>query len=399
MRKSPPNGWSNKKLDKLGFVGRGKSKHRPRNDPSLYGGNYPFIQTGDVKAADLYLTEYIQTYNDKGLAQSKLWEPETLCITIAANIAETAILKMKACFPDSIVGFVADPEEADVCFIKYYIDTIKRRVQNVSKGTTQDNLSLDKLLMFDFLIPPAPSQRKIASILSAYDYLIENNTRRIKILEEMAQLTYREWFVNFRFPGHDKVKMVDSPIGMIPEGWEVGPLNEALVLQRGFDLPKKDRAEYGDVPVYAATGVNGNHSESKVKGPCVITGRSGSLGTVLYVDEDFWPLNTTLWVKEFRKATPCFAYYLLKSLDLSQYNSGAAVPTLNRNDVHGLQVVLPPKSILDGFEANTATAFKLNKILQRQRDNLRQTRDLLLPKLISGDINVEDIAIPDGEGA
>src|SRR5216684_6000397 len=98
--------WKLMKLHELGFVGRGRSRHRPRNDTSLYEGKYPFIQTGDVKAADLYISSYTQTYNEKGLAQSKLWEPGTLCITIAANIAETAILKISACFPDSIVGFV-----------------------------------------------------------------------------------------------------------------------------------------------------------------------------------------------------------------------------------------------------------------------------------------------------
>ena len=95
------------------------TEHRPRNEPSLYGGPYPFIQTGEIKAADLYIREYSQTYNAKGLAQSKLWNPDTLCITIAANIAETAILKIQACFPDSVVGFIADPNKSDVRFVKY----------------------------------------------------------------------------------------------------------------------------------------------------------------------------------------------------------------------------------------------------------------------------------------
>lgn len=111
-------------------------------------------------------------------------------------------------------------------------------------------------------VPPLETQRKIASILFAYDDLIENNTRRIKILEEMAQAIYREWFVNFRFPGHEKVKMVDPPLGRVPAGWEVGRLDDALVLQRGFDLPKKDRVEEGNVPVFAATGLNGHHNET-----------------------------------------------------------------------------------------------------------------------------------------
>ncbi|MEP0820498.1 MULTISPECIES: restriction endonuclease subunit S [Trichocoleus] len=136
-------------------MGRGKSKHRPRNDASLYGGDYPFIQTGEVKEASsvIYITSYSQTYNEKGLAQSKLWEPKTLLITIAANIAETAILTFPACFPDSIIGFVADSGQVSPEFIKYSIEQLKLKMQNVSKGTTQDNLSQEKLRIFDFLVP------------------------------------------------------------------------------------------------------------------------------------------------------------------------------------------------------------------------------------------------------
>ena len=226
--------WHPTKLDELGTVGRGKSRHRPRNAAFLYGGPYPFFQTGDIKAADFYLTEYSQTYSEEGLAQSKLWKPGTLCITIAANIAESAILGIEGCFPDSVVGFVADPGKADVRFVKYYIEILKLRMQNVSHGATQDNLSVDKLLSFDFLVPPLPIQRRIAGILSAYDDLIENSQRRIKILESMARGLYREWFVHFRFPGHESVPRVKSPLGEIPEGWEICSLGEFVQFKSGF---------------------------------------------------------------------------------------------------------------------------------------------------------------------
>ena len=102
---SLPDGWCWATMPQLGELGRGKSKHRPRNDPRLLGGKYPFIQTGDVRRADTWLREFTATYSDVGLAQSKLWPAGTLCITIAANIAETAILTFDACFPDSVVGF------------------------------------------------------------------------------------------------------------------------------------------------------------------------------------------------------------------------------------------------------------------------------------------------------
>jgi type I restriction enzyme, S subunit len=148
-----PYRWKAMKLNQLGFVGRERSRHRPRNEPSLYDGEYPFFQTGDIKAANLYLYEYSHTYNEKGLAQSKQWEPGTLCITIAANIAETAILGIRGCFPDSVIGFIADPAKANVLFIKYYIDFLKLDIQQVSHGTTQDNLSVDKLLRFNLVVP------------------------------------------------------------------------------------------------------------------------------------------------------------------------------------------------------------------------------------------------------
>jgi type I restriction enzyme S subunit len=192
------------------------------------------------------------------LAQSKLWPKGTLCITIAANIAETAILGINACFPDSIVGFAPDPEKADVRYIKYYIDTIKLGMQNISRGTTQDNLSVEKLLSFDLLIPDVLAQRQVADILSAFDDLIENNTRRIKILEQMAKMLYREWFVNLRFPGHEKVKMVDSEIGPIPGGWQIVNFTALSEILSG-GTPKTTEPEFwdGEIPFFGPVDAPG----------------------------------------------------------------------------------------------------------------------------------------------
>lgn len=148
-----PAGWNWRDLGELGFVGRGKSRHRPRNAPELYGGPYPLFQTGDIKAATTFLCRHSQSYSEAGLAQSKLWEPGTLCITIAANIADTAILSKTSCFPDSVVGFIPNPDVPSVYFVKLYLDSIKRHMENVSRGTTQDNLSLQKLLQFKVPTP------------------------------------------------------------------------------------------------------------------------------------------------------------------------------------------------------------------------------------------------------
>ena len=230
---------------------------------------------------------------------------------------------------------------------------------------------------------PFPTQQRIVAILTAYDDLIENNTRRIAILEEMARRLYEEWFVHFRFPGHEEAGFD----GDGPSSWNRGVLQDVVVLQRGFDLPAKVRT-YGPFPVFAATGKHGTHSEAKVKGPGVVTGRSGSLGTVVYVDEDFWPLNTTLWGKEFPLGSPLYAFYLLASLDLAGFNSGSAVPTLNRNDIHGLPLLLPPAQLLHRFEGVVRPMRQHIRVLERKNANLRTQRDMLLPKLISGDIDV-----------
>jgi type I restriction enzyme, S subunit len=176
FHKGIPEGWTWETLENLGFLGRGKSKHRPRNDLSLYGGDYPFIQTGDVKEASssFYINNHIQTYNKKGLAQSKLWNPGTLLITIAANIAETAILTYSACIPDSIIGFVPNHGRISAEYIKYSVEHLKTRIQNISQGTTQDNLSQSKLETFRFLVPSQITMNQFVEVSQPLFLQIKN---------------------------------------------------------------------------------------------------------------------------------------------------------------------------------------------------------------------------------
>lgn len=171
--------WEKKGLKDIGTINRGKSKHRPRNDKRLYGGDIPFIQTGDVNNDKLYITEYTQTYTDFGLSQSKLWDENTLCITIAANIANTSILKFKSCFPDSLIGFIAN-DQSDIIFVKYTFDKIRQELKKLSQGVAQDNLNLEKLNSISTLIPCLPEQQKIA------DYLLTIDAK-INLLEEKKE--------------------------------------------------------------------------------------------------------------------------------------------------------------------------------------------------------------------
>lgn len=176
--------WELKKLSEVSKIGRGKSKHRPRDAEFLYGGKYPFIQTGDIRNADLYLKNYTQTYSDEGLNQSKLWDENTLCITIAANIAETAILKIKACFPDSIIGLIPFEDKTIVLFVKYQFDKYKIEIQNLSQGVAQANLNQEKLSNIEFNFPSIQEQTKIANFLSSVDEKLNLLKEKKALLEE-----------------------------------------------------------------------------------------------------------------------------------------------------------------------------------------------------------------------
>ncbi len=174
--------WKQKTLEEIATTfGRGKSKHRPRNEPKLYGGKYPFIQTGDIRNADHFITEYSQTYSELGLAQSKLWPKGTICITIAANIAETAILGFDACFPDSVIGVVANPKEAEVGFIEYLLQSFKARIQALGKGSAQANINMGTFEHERFPFPPVAEQKQIVEKL---DDLSEQTQRLAHLYEK-----------------------------------------------------------------------------------------------------------------------------------------------------------------------------------------------------------------------
>lgn len=183
----------------------------------------------------------------------------------------------------------------------------------------------------------------------------------------------------------------NEQLGWIPKSWEAGCLEDMLVLQRGFDLPKSKRTN-GDYPLIVSSGQDGTHSEFKARGPGVVTGRSGKIGIITFVHDDFWPLNTTLWIKEYRKSNPYHAFHLLSTLGLEQFNSGSAVPTLNRNHIHSLPLVVPTTLVLNEYESYVEDLFLKIRKNNIQSNTLKNLRDTLLPKLISGELQIPDSA-------
>lgn len=192
-------GWVERRLGEVALdFGRGKSKHRPRNSAILFGGKYPFIQTGDIRNANHVVTEYSQTYNDIGLAQSKLWPKGTICITIAANIAETAVLGFDACFPDSIIGLVVDTNQADTEFVEYMLQHYKSHLQSLSKGSAQANINLGTFEDTKFYIPDIVTQNQVIIDLKELDnqalQLTTIYERKVAALAELKQSLLAEVF-------------------------------------------------------------------------------------------------------------------------------------------------------------------------------------------------------------
>lgn len=185
--------WSIKKLSELGELNRGVSKHRPRNDPKLLGGPYPLIQTGDVSNSGLYLWGYSSTYSDLGLAQSRLWKAGTLCITIAANIAQTAILTFDSCFPDSVVGFVPNTQ-TNVVFIHYWFSFFQKILEEQAPQVAQKNINLKILSELNVIVPPIELQKQFASFVQQTETTKSTIQKSLETLETLKKALMQEYF-------------------------------------------------------------------------------------------------------------------------------------------------------------------------------------------------------------
>lgn len=407
-------GWKEVILEDLGLVGRGKSRHRPRNAEFLYGDKYPFVQTADVKAANFRILEYSQMYSEAGLKQSKLWPIDTLCITIAANIADTALLGFESCFPDSVIGFIANDNKSDVRFVKYSFDLLQRQIKKISQGAAQDNLSLEKLRTIKLLIPPLPTQRKIAGILSGYDDLIENNLKRIKLLEEKAQLTYEEWFVRMKFPGHETTP-INEETGL-PEGWVFGTLSELINYQsgyayksskftsKGYPIIKIKNIVNNTIDVSNTIFIDKEYAEQTDKfklnaGDLLIAMTGATVGKVGVVPITNIPCYLNQRVGRFLKYGEvdntsfinCF-FTIGSGLDhVMNIARGAAQPNISASQILSIESVIPPIEILKEFSNIAINNAKAILNFQKQNQLLKEARDILLPRLMTGMIDVDEM--------
>jgi len=278
---------------------------------------------------------------------------------------------------------IRDQGRADKHFIYYLFNSkpVRQQIRGSASGMKIRHTAPSRIADVKVRVPPLPIQQRIAAILSVYDELIENSQRRIKILETMARALYREWFVHFRFPGHENHPRVASTLGAIPEGWEVKKFGDVVELNYGKALKKEDRRD-GYYPVFGSSGVVGTHDAALVKGPGIIVGRKGNVGSVFWCNEDFFVIDTAYFVTSILPLR--FLFYVLPTLNF--INSDAAVPGLSRNQAYTLEILVPPAALLEKFCELAGVFEQQADTLQRQTQNLRRTRDLLLPRLLSGQI-------------
>ncbi len=388
------------KLSDIGFLSRGKSKHRPRNDQILYGGKYPFIQTSDIKKANHILYTYEQTYNEIGLKQSKLWGKNTICITIAANIADSAILGFEACFPDSIIGLEVNDKIANYHYIEYLLQYYKIILQNQSNGTSQENINLETFEQVYFDIPSLEQQNAISHILYTIDKKIELNDKLNNELEKLAQTLYNYWFVQFDFPDEfgrpyksSGGKMVYNEVlkREIPEGWTSASLNNICLMYQPQTIGTDQLLPNGKFYVYGANGIIGkydqyNHVESEIAVAC----RGNSCGVVNRTLMKSWITGNAMVVQMKDKTIHNeYLYQMLKCINIKRIVTGSGQPQITRANLAPIQVSKPHQDLLLKYSALVASNVteRLRNELENQK--LAELRDFLLPMLMNGQVSVK----------
>ena len=290
---------------------------------------------------------------------------------------------------------VRDDSKTDKRFLYYLFNSkpVRQQIRGSSSGTKIRHTAPSRIADVKISVPPLPVQRRIAGILAAYDHLIENNLRRIRILEEMARALYRELFVHFRFPGHETVPRVASPLGPIPKGWEVKKIGN---IAENFDrlrkpLSKMKRAEMpGEYPYYGAAKVFDYINDYIFDGEYLLMAEDGSVIThdrapvLQLVNEKFWPNNHTHVLRGKAPVSTHFLYLGMSLVDISPCITGAAQPKITQENMNRIPFFCGPPDLHYDFDRLVAPMIRQSQVLQRQTQNLRRTRDLLLPRLLSG---------------
>ena len=373
------------------------------------GKEYPYIEMATVNPGNaIVLPQENRIYKGGG---SRFQSGDTLFARITPCLENGKIARCKHTSNEPCFGsteffiFRGKPNVSDSTYVFYLALSPMIRelaVKSMTGASGRQRAMLSSVEDICVPVLPLSRQRKIAAVLSAYDDLIENNTRRIKILEDMAQTLYQEWFVHFRFPGHENVPMVESPLGPIPQGWEVKNFGEVSI---NFDRQRKPLSGQvrstmqGEYPYYGAAKILDHINDYLFDGRYLLIGEDGSVVTedgkpvLQLVTGKFWVNNHTHVVQGKSPISTNFLYLFMSNISISGYVTGTAQPKINQQNLNRIPIISPPQSLLEKFNQMIEPSFDNIVALNLKNANLRQTRDLLLRKLISGEIDVSELDI------
>jgi type I restriction enzyme S subunit len=380
---------SNWKIFRLGelaeIIGGGTPS---TNIDEYWNGDIPWLTPRDLTNYNFkYIKEGERLISEEGLRNSsaKLLPKGAVLLTSRAPIGYLAIAENVMCTNQGFKSFVVNEKKLDHQFLYYLLKNNVEYLKSLGTGTTFAEISATTLKTVEFIFPDKDTQTQIASILSSIDNKIELNIQMNQTLEALAQAIFKEWFMKFNFPGFD-----GTIVNGLPKGWRIGKLGEILELQYGKALISENRIK-GKYPVVGSNGIVDFHNEFLVKAPGIVIGRKGTIGEVIWLDENFFPIDTTFFVKDLIGIPGLFYhYFLLINQDFKKITSDSAVPGLNRNQALANDVVIPNIEIIKLFNDLIKPLFEKKFEIKIENQTLTQIRDSLLPKLMSGKIEIKE---------
>lgn len=363
----------------------------PRSNPELYGNYIPFIKATDISENEKYTYTPEEYYSEEGFRKYKtsLIPKHSTCVVTIGSIGKKMTMACQDCFINQAMNAIIPNDDYDYEYVYYLLKNNIHKLKNLDSGTAsgRENVSKSAFMGMELsVIKDKVTQKRIGSILSAYDDLIENNQKQIKLLEEAAQRLYKEWFVDLRFPGHEDVKVVDG----VPEGWSRGQLIKLAEFKRGKTITKSSVKE-GNVPVIAG-GLEPAyfHNIANTVAPVITVSASGANAgyTALH--------NHNIWASDcsFIDSRNCehiyYVYNFLKTNKNMMLNlqKGSAQPHVYAKNINELSLLIPKEKVLKEYSDKVEMIYKAIFHKNKQISSLREARDRLLPKLMSGEIEV-----------
>ena len=295
----------------------------------------------------------------------------------------------KLVYAGFLIKFSLDSKKVNPRILKYYTHSKPYFdwVRSFDTGGTRGNINAKTYADMPIVLPPRRLQDIIVSILKSLDDKIEVNRKINENLEQQAQALFKSWFVDFE--PFKNGEFVESELGMIPKGWRVGTLDDLLEIKYGKDHKKLSD---GKIPVYGSGGLMRRVDKSLYKGESVLIPRKGTLNNVMYVNEEFWTVDTMFYTIPKVEHIALFCYLFLLGKDLASMNAGSAVPSMTTEILNSMPVVIPQNSIVNEFDNVISSYFRKIENNDNESRRLSELRDTLLPKLMSGELKVNEIA-------